>query len=114
MKRYKDTMSIEWYDSERKVTWTVELSAEGIIEQIIFSQFNGRRLHVYTRNPSSQEFLLSKKILQDAFESLLNSDDQTIGKLVKTLSGEDVTLFESAIQSKIDWYNNLLANLKRT
>lgn len=114
MKRYKDTMSIEWYDSDSKVTWTVELSAEGIIEQIIFSQFNGRRLHVYTRNPSSQEFLLSQKILQDAFESLLNSDDQTIGKLVKTLSGEDVTLFESVIQIKIAWCNNLLANLKRT
>lgn len=114
MKRYKDTMSIEWYDSERKVTWTVELSAEGIIEQIIFNQFNGRRLHVYTRNPSSQEFLLSEKILQDTFESVLNSDVQTIGQFVKILSGKDATLFESAIQSKIDWYNNLLANLKRT
>ena len=104
---------MEWYNGAMDARWTIDISPEGIIEKIVFRQFNGRRLNIYTRNPSPQELLLSEKTLQDAFEVAINTfDDQQIYELSKILKGRDATILESVVKAKIEQCIELLVNLR--
>ena len=51
-------MIMEFNDGEMQVTWTIEISEKGEIEEAVFDQFDGARRRVYT-----------KKHLKDLFEA---------------------------------------------
>ena len=42
-------MVMEFNDSEMQVTWTIEVSEKGEIEEAVFDQFDGARRRVYTK-----------------------------------------------------------------
>lgn len=96
-------MVMEFNDSEMQVTWNIEVSEKGEIEEAVFDQFDGARRRVYTKKHLKGELFLDAKILRDIFEAAVNTphDYERIATLAKMLKGKDAKIFESAVTKKL-------------
>ena len=108
-------MVMEFNDSKMQVTWTIEVSEKGEIEEAVFDQFDGGIRRVYTKKHLKGELLLSEKILRDIFEVAVNTphDYERIATLAKMLKGKDAKIFESAVTKKLGQCVALIAILHR-
>ena len=96
-------MVMEFNDSEMQVTWTIEVSEKGEIEEAVFDQFDGARRRVYTKKHLKGELFLDAEILRYIFEAAVNTphDYERIATLAKMLKGKDAKIFESAVTKKL-------------
>ena len=96
-------MVMEFNDSEMQVTWTIEISEKGEIEEAVFDQFDGGRRRVYTKKHLKGELSLDADILRDIFEAAVNTPHhyERIAKLARMLKGKDARIFESAVTKKL-------------
>ena len=96
-------MVMEFNDSEMQVTWTIEVSEKGEIEEAVFDQFDGARRRVYTKKHLKGELFLDAEILRYIFEAAVNTphDYERIATLAKMLKGKDAKIFESAVSKKL-------------
>ena len=87
---------MQWYNCKTGRSWGIEISAEGVVTQVVYKRGDEQR--VYEKQPQVSEHALNEEVLDDAFEDIIRYSDEGTHYLAHHLKGQDAnTLFQTAL-----------------